>query len=43
MAWFLASHALDMAFKLPLLSEVNLAGGLLFGLGSGSGCTWLAA
>ena len=35
-AWFLASHALDMAFKLPLLSEVNLAGGLLFGLVKGA-------
>ena len=34
--WFLASHALDMAFKLPLLSEVNLAGGLLFGLVKGA-------
>ena len=31
-AWFLASHALDLAFKLPILAEVNLAGGLVFGL-----------
>ena len=31
-AWFLASHALDLAFKLPILAEVNLAGGLAFGL-----------
>lgn len=36
LAWFLASHALDMAFKLPLLSEVNLAGGLIFGLVKGA-------
>lgn len=36
LAWFLASHALDMAFKLPLLSEVNLAGGLIFGLIKGA-------
>ena len=31
-AWFLASHALDLAFKLPILAEVNLAGGLALGL-----------
>ena len=31
-AWFLLSHALDLAFHLPILSEVNLAGGLVFGL-----------
>lgn len=31
-AWFLVSHALDLAFKLPILAEVNLAGGLLLGL-----------
>ena len=31
-AWFLASHALDLAFKLPILAEVNLGGGLAFGL-----------
>lgn len=36
LAWFLVSHALDMAFKLPLLSEMNLAGGLLFGLVKGA-------
>lgn len=36
LAWFLASHALDIAFKLPLLSEVNLAGGLLLGLVKGA-------
>ena len=34
-AWFLASHALDLAFKLPILSEVNMAGGLVFGLVKG--------
>ena len=31
-AWFLVSHALDLAFKLPILAEVNLAGGLALGL-----------
>ena len=31
-AWFLASHALDLAFHLPILAEVNLVGGLAFGL-----------
>lgn len=30
--WFLISRALDLAFKLPLLSAVNLAGGLILGL-----------
>ena len=30
--WFLLSHALDLAFHLPILSEVNLAGGLALGL-----------
>ena len=30
--WFLVSHALDLAFKLPILAQVNLAGGLAFGL-----------
>ena len=32
LAWFLLSHALDLAFKLPILAEVNLAGGLIVGL-----------
>lgn len=32
LAWFLLSHALDLAFKLPILAQVNLAGGLLIGL-----------
>ncbi|MDE6261399.1 MAG: CvpA family protein [Oscillospiraceae bacterium] len=32
LAWFLFSHALDLAFKLPILAEVNLAGGLIVGL-----------
>ncbi len=36
LAWFLASHALDLAFKLPILAEVNLAGGLLVGLIKGA-------
>ena len=35
LAWFLISHALDLAFKLPILSEVNLAGGLIIGLVKG--------
>lgn len=34
--WFLASHALDLAFKLPILAEVNLAGGLVVGLVKGA-------
>ena len=32
LAWFLFSHALDLAFKLPILAEINMAGGLLVGL-----------
>ena len=35
LVWFLFSHALDLAFKLPILAEVNLAGGLLAGLVKG--------
>lgn len=35
LAWFLLSHALDLAFKLPILAEVNLAGGLVLGLVKG--------
>ena len=34
--WFLVSHALDLAFHLPILAEVNLAGGLLIGLVKGA-------
>lgn len=30
--WFLVSRALDLAFKLPILSAINALGGLLFGL-----------
>ena len=30
--WFLVSHTLDLAFKLPILAEVNLIGGLVLGL-----------
>lgn len=30
--WFLISHALDLAFHLPILSAVNLAGGVILGL-----------
>ena len=36
LAWFLLSHALDLAFKLPILAQVNLAGGLIAGLVKGS-------
>lgn len=32
LAWFLVSHALDLAFHLPILAEVNTAGGLIVGL-----------
>lgn len=32
LAWFLLSHALDLAFNLPILAQVNLAGGLIVGL-----------
>ena len=35
LAWFLVSHTLDLAFKLPVLAEVNLAGGLILGLVKG--------
>lgn len=35
LAWFLISHAMDLAFKLPILSEVNLAAGLILGLAKG--------
>lgn len=35
LAWFLFSHALDLAFKLPILAEINMAGGLLVGLVKG--------
>ena len=44
--WFLVSHALDLAFQLPILAEVNLAGGLVIGLIKGILLTivlvWLA-
>lgn len=30
--WFLLSHALNLAFKLPILKTFNTAGGLLLGL-----------
>lgn len=33
--WFLVSRALDLAFKLPILSAINTVGGLLFGLTKG--------
>ncbi len=35
LVWFLLSHALDLAFKLPILAQVNLAGGLIAGLVKG--------
>lgn len=35
LVWFLLSHALDLAFKLPILAQVNLAGGLAVGLVKG--------
>ena len=34
-AWFLVSHMLDLTFHLPILTEVNMVGGLLFGLVKG--------
>ena len=34
--WFLLSHAMDIAFKLPILAEVNMAGGLVAGLAKGA-------
>jgi uncharacterized membrane protein required for colicin V production len=36
LAWFLVSHALDLAFKLPILAEVNLAGGVIIGFAKGT-------
>lgn len=36
LAWFLVSHALDLAFKLPILAEINLAGGLVIGIVKGA-------
>lgn len=35
LAWFLFSHALDLAFKLPGLSLVNTVGGVLVGIVKG--------
>lgn len=35
LAWFLISHALDLAFHLPILSTVNTGGGLAIGLVKG--------
>lgn len=34
--WFLVSHALDLAFQLPGLAQVNTAGGLVIGLVKGA-------
>ena len=36
LVWFLVSHAMDLAFKLPILSQVNLACGLVLGLIKGA-------
>lgn len=33
--WFLITKALDLAFKLPILKGINLAGGLILGLAKG--------
>ena len=35
LVWFLVSHMLDLAFKLPILAQVNLACGLVLGLVKG--------
>lgn len=35
LVWFLLSHALDLAFHLPILSTVNTGGGLVIGLVKG--------
>lgn len=35
LVWFLVSHALDLAFHLPILAEVNTVGGLIAGLVKG--------
>ena len=35
LVWFLASRALDLAFKLPILSAVNTVGGAILGLVKG--------
>lgn len=32
LVWFLISHALDLAFQLPVLSTLNVVGGVLLGL-----------
>jgi len=32
LVWFLLTHALDLAFKLPILAAINTVGGLLLGL-----------
>lgn len=32
LVWFLVSHILDLAFKLPILNAINVAGGLILGL-----------
>lgn len=36
LVWFLVSHALDLAFQLPGLAQVNMAGGLVIGLVKGA-------
>jgi uncharacterized membrane protein required for colicin V production len=32
LVWFLVSHILDLAFKLPILNIINVLGGLIIGL-----------
>lgn len=32
LVWFLVSHILDLAFKLPILNAINVVGGLVLGL-----------
>lgn len=32
LVWFLSTHIMDLAFKLPILNAINLAGGLILGL-----------
>lgn len=34
--WFLFTRALDLAFKLPVLAQINFAGGLIIGLAEGA-------
>lgn len=40
--WFFLSHALDLAFRLPVLSTLNRLSGALLGLAEGSILVWAA-